>query len=172
MSQAENRRLFRIERATVNDLEGIRNVLAVTWRDTYSSFLSEEAIAKVTDEWHTPTILSAEIARASTFSGIALDAGEVVGMITAHFRAELLVVTRLYVLPGHQRRGIGQQLLHASYNAFPQASRVRLQVEEQNPVGREFYHKLGFGEVGREVDDVAGTQLRSIVLERHIPTAA
>lgn len=164
--------MFRIERATVKDIEGINNVLAVTWRDTYSSFLSESSIAKVTGEWHTPAILLADIARALTFCGVAMNAGAVVGMITAHLRDELLVVTRLYVLPAHQRRGIGQRLLHASYNAFPDASRIRLQVEEQNPAGREFYHKLGFAEIGRTVDDVAGTQLRSIVLERLIHDAA
>ncbi|MGH2620076.1 MAG: GNAT family N-acetyltransferase [Anaerolineales bacterium] len=167
--------MVRIERATVQGVQGIRNVLAVTWRDTYSSFLSESSIAKVTAEWHTPRVLEAEIVRASTFSGVARaseTSEEIVGMITAHSRDELLVVTRLYVLPAYQRQGIGQRLMNASYLAFPGSLRVQLDVEEQNPKGRAFYERVGFKEVGRKIDEVAGTKLQSIVMERRIRDAA
>ena len=46
-----------IYRAQIEDIPGIKTVLAVTWRDTYSAYLSESSIAKVTAEWHSPKIL-------------------------------------------------------------------------------------------------------------------
>ena len=162
-----------IRRAQIGDIPGIRSVLAVTWRDTYSSFLSESSIAKVTAGWHSPKVLEAEINRFSTFLGVAeSSSNDIVGMVTAHSHEELLLIARLYVLPGFQRQGIGERLIAASYCAFPQAQRVQIEVEEQNPKGRGFYRKLGFREVGVRTDDVAGTKVNSVVLEKRIEKAA
>lgn len=58
--------------------------------------------------------------------------------------------------------------MEESYRAFPQAQQVQLDVEEQNLKGRAFYRKLGFREVGVKIDNVAGTKLNSIVLEKRI----
>ena len=162
-----------IRRARISDIPGIRSVLAVTWRDTYSSFLSESSIAKVTAEWHSPKVLEAEINRSSTFLGVAESRShDIVGMVTAHSHEEVLLIARLYVLPEFQRQGIGERLMEESCRAFPQAQRVQLDVEEQNLKGRAFYRKLGFREVDVKTDDVAGTKLNSIVLEKRIEKTA
>ena len=158
-----------IRKAKITDIPEIRSVLAATWRDTYLSFLPESTIAKVTAEWHSSQVLEAEINRSSTFSGVAERSSHgIVGMITANLQDELLSVTRLYVLPEFQRQGIGARLMEESYRAFPEIKRVQLDVEEENPKARAFYRKLGFKEVGVRIDDVAGTKLNSIVLEKHI----
>lgn len=161
-----------IHRAQKEDIPGIKTVLAVTWHDTYSAFLSESSIAKVTAEWHSPKVLETEINRASTFQGIARSTSAgIVGMVTAHSKDELLIIARLYILPDFQRQGIGGKLIEESYRAFPDVQRVQLDVEEQNSKGRAFYRKLGFREVGIRTDDVAGTKVKSIVLEKHIKNA-
>jgi ribosomal protein S18 acetylase RimI-like enzyme len=163
--------MLMIRRARIGDIPGIRSVLAATWRDTYSSLLSESSIAEVTAEWHSSKVLAAEINGSSTFLGVAESSSQIVGMVTAHSHEELLVIARLYVLPGSQRQGIGEGLMKESYRAFPQAQRVQLVVEEQNPKGRAFYRKLGFREVGVKTDDIAGTAFNSIVLEKRIEKA-
>jgi ribosomal protein S18 acetylase RimI-like enzyme len=158
-----------IRRAAIGDIPGIRSVLAVTWRDTYLSLLSESSIAKVTAEWHSPKVLEAEINRPSTFLGVAESSShDIVGMVTTHSHEDVLLIARLYVLPEFQRQGIGSALMEESYRAFPQAQQVQLDVEEQNLKGRAFYRKLGFREVGVKIDNVAGTKLNSIVLEKRI----
>ena len=58
--------------------------------------------------------------------------------------------------------------MEESYRAFPKIKRIQLDVEEENPKARAFYRKLGFKEVGVRIDDVAGTKLNSIVLEKQI----
>jgi ribosomal protein S18 acetylase RimI-like enzyme len=156
-------------RAQIDDIHGIKAVLAATWTDTYSTFLSESAIATVTAKWHSPSVLAAEIHQPSTFTGVAKNvSSETVGMITAHSQGKLLLITRMYVLPTYQRQGIGIRLMDESFRAFPQTRRVQLDVEEENPKGRAFYRKLGFTEVRVKIDDLAGTKLNSIVLEKHI----
>lgn len=158
--------------AEKSDVAGIKHVLAVTWRDSYASFLSEASITAVTEEWHSPQILEAEIARPSTYAGVATSTrAGVVGMITAHSQGNVLFVTRMYVLPDFQRRGIGKRMINAASAAFPQTEVVRLHVEEQNPKGRAFYRKVGFREVERRADDVAGARLNVIVMERRVGSA-
>jgi ribosomal protein S18 acetylase RimI-like enzyme len=162
-----------IRRAEKVDIPGIKAVLAVTWRDTYSTFLSEASIAKVTAEWHSPGILGSEIDRPSTYIGVATSApNQIVGMISAHSQREVLFVARMYVLPDFQRQGIGERMMNEACRAFPLTQRLRLDVEEQNPKGRAFYRKLGFTAVETRVDDVAGTKLNLIVMERSIHGAA
>jgi ribosomal protein S18 acetylase RimI-like enzyme len=162
-----------IRRAQIGDIPAIRSVLALTWRDTYSSFLSESFIEKVSAEWHAPKVLEGELNRPSTFLGVAEGSShDIIGMVTARLHEDLLLIARLYVLPGFQRQGLGKQLIEASYRAFPQARRVRLQVEEQNPKGRSFYCKLGFREIGIKTDELANTNVNSVVLEKRIDKRA
>jgi ribosomal protein S18 acetylase RimI-like enzyme len=161
-----------IRHAVSDDIPGIKSVLATTWRDTYSSFLAEESITKVTAEWHSAEVLQAEIDRPSTLLGVAtIDGGRIIGLITAHSNGPQLLVSRLYVLPEFQRQGIGEGMMERAYHAFPQTRRVRLEVEEQNRKGRAFYAKLGFRQIGVELADVGGVRLRSVVMERAIGEA-
>jgi ribosomal protein S18 acetylase RimI-like enzyme len=156
-----------IHRANVEDIPAIKAVLAATWRDTYSSLLSEAALAKVANEWHSPQVLEAEIGRATAYSGVAKnDSNEVVAMITASSLDDLLSIHRLYVLPSAQRQGIGSRLLKASLQAFPQTKRIRLEVEELNHKGRSFYLKQGFGDLHSQMDQIAGVALRSVTMEK------
>jgi ribosomal protein S18 acetylase RimI-like enzyme len=162
-----------IRPAEKSDIAGVKEVLTVTWRDTYASFLSEASIAAVTEEWHSPQALEAEIARPSTYAGVATSVRTgIVGMITALSRGDVLFVARMYVLPEFQRRGIGERMVNAASAAFPQTDLIRLDVEEQNPKGRRFYEKLGFREVERRADEVAGTQLNVILMEGRVGAAS
>ena len=115
--------MVEIRRAEREDIPGIKAVLAVTWRDTYSTFLSEASIAKVTSEWHSPRVLEVEIARPLTYIGVATSARNgIVAMISAHSQGEVLFVARMYVLPEFQRQGIGERMMDEACRAFPRHS--------------------------------------------------
>ena len=90
----------RIRSATVADVPAIREVLLVTWRDTYSAFVPLEVIEPTTAVWHAPDVLTAELAREITFTAVSEDKSGIVGMVTAHLRREVVKVARLYVRPG------------------------------------------------------------------------
>lgn len=153
-------------RATVADIPGVRAVLATTWRDTYGAFVPIEAIERTTAAWHAPPVLAAELANPSTFMAVAEDASGIVGMVTAHDRTDAVEITRLYVLPSTQRRGIGGRLLAMALAAFPTRTLACLGVEKQNPKGRAFYVKAGFVAVREQAVEAFGTTLQLIVMER------
>ena len=65
-------------------------------------------------------------------------------------------VSALYVLPGHQRRGVGRRLLSTSFETLLNAgaSSVSVVVLEANAPAQQFYENLGGSEVGStDVDE-------------------
>ncbi|HYR39221.1 MAG TPA: N-acetyltransferase [Methylomirabilota bacterium] len=160
--------MARIERATLADVPDVKRVLSETWTATYGSFLSAEAIQQVTSVWHAPDRLARQAGNPQVFLGVArLDGPSIVGMVTVRHRdTGTVMVDRLYVLPIHQRQGVGDALLRAGLAAFPGSRRARLDVEEQNRIGRTFWQKQGSSEVGRRVERVAGAVLEMVEMEK------
>ena len=155
-----------IDRATVQDVTTIKELLRETWHDTYASLLPKAAIETITSRWHATELLTEQVQNPETYFAIARDGGAVVGVLTARKQDDAVVVARLYVRPQYQRRGIGRQLLESSYRAFVDARRVRLNVEAANWKGVAFYAKEGFRETARTSEDAAGTSLETLVLEK------
>jgi ribosomal protein S18 acetylase RimI-like enzyme len=156
----------KIERAAMQDVLSIKELLRETWHDTYASLLPQTAIEHITSEWHSPALLAEQIRSPDTYFAVARDGGVVAGVITARQQDDAIVVARLYVRPQHQRRGIGRKLLESSYRAFSDAQRVRLTVEADNRKGVVFYTKQGFREVARSCEEIAGARLENVIMER------
>ena len=75
-----------------------------------------------------------------------------------------LLLSRLYVLPTHQRRGVGDALLAAVVARHPGAVRIQLLVEARNTKGLTFYGRHGFVAVGRvEEDGSSSLRMQRIV---------
>ena len=94
--------------------------------------------------------------------GLALDEARRIGAalpLTA-------LVDQLYVAVGHQRRGIGRELLESAYRLFSDAKRARLTVEADNRKGVAFYAKQGFQEVTRSSEEIIGARLENVIMER------
>jgi ribosomal protein S18 acetylase RimI-like enzyme len=157
-----------IERATVDDVPMIKEVLRETWQDTYERLLPKAAIETVTSQWHAPELLTEQIRNPDVYFAIARDGKVVAGVITARENDDAIVVDRLYVRPQYQRRGIGLQLLESSYRAFRTAQTARLAVEAENRKGIAFYAKHGFRETGRMTEQIAGASLENVVMERSL----
>jgi ribosomal protein S18 acetylase RimI-like enzyme len=65
----------------------------------------------------------------------------------------VIVVEQLFVAPGHERRGIGHQLLAYAegYAIAERALSLRIVVEETNQQARSFYSRSGFVPVEPEL---------------------
>ena len=58
-----------------------------------------------------------------------------------------------FVVPGHERRGVGHRLLDYAegYAIVERAPTLRIVVEEENLRARDFYTRAGFAPVGKEI---------------------
>jgi ribosomal protein S18 acetylase RimI-like enzyme len=160
--------MITIEKVTAKDIPEVKQLLSYTWKDTYGSFLSAKIIEKVTTVWHNPEALRSQAENTAIYFAVAKDENrKIVGLITVgRFDKESLHLGRLYVHPEAQRQGIGSQLLTAALKAFPNTKVMRLEVEEENKKGVSFYHKQGFIEIERKLDEVEGEKMISIVMEK------
>ena len=162
--------MITVQQAHVDEVRQIKQVLSETWIDTYSSFLPVEVIHKITSVWHSPATLAAEIENERVFFNVVKnEQGEIVGLVTAGRPSEEVVyIARLYVLPGHQRQGIGARLMDACVAAFPGTKTLRLEVEEQNEKGLSFYRKQGFREISRKEEELEGVSLTVVEMEKKL----
>ena len=162
--------MITVQPAEVEEVQEIKQVLSETWIDTYGPFLPAEVIQKVKTLWHSPETLAAEIENPRVFFGVAKDEhNSILGLVTAGRQGEEFVtVARLYVRPISQRQGIGGKLLDACIAAFPEAQRLRLEVEAQNEKGLSFYRKQGFKEVSRKEEKIEETTLEVVEMERQL----
>jgi ribosomal protein S18 acetylase RimI-like enzyme len=141
-----------IRPATADDLPAVRALLAETWHDTYDALMGADWVTEVSGRWHSIENLRRQIETPDTSFLVAVDQGKVIGHILADARKPpVLVVGRLYVLPAHQRGGIGARLLAAAIAEHPACERLRLEVEAGNEKGIAFYRRAGCEEVGRSV---------------------
>ena len=83
------------------------------------------------------------------------DGGNIVGYITTRIDAETRIgrIPNTAVLPEYQGKGIGKALMVAAFDYFEASGMELAKIEtlEQNPVGREFYPRMGFREVARQI---------------------
>ncbi len=160
--------MIRIERATIDDVPQITHVLRETWLATYSHFLSAETLQNIMTMWHNPQHLTREIQNPQLFVGVAKEAdGNIVGVATAGtLDNDTMMLYRLYVLPAYQRQGVGDKLMQAARAAFPDVRSVRLEVEKQNQIGRSFYRKQGFREIGTSEVQVGNERIAVVEMEK------
>jgi ribosomal protein S18 acetylase RimI-like enzyme len=161
--------MLTIARATEHDVDAIKEVLSATWVDTYASYLSPSTIAQVTTDWHAPALLRAQIESDTLYFAVARLDGEVVGLITVAETSPVEVhLLRLYVLPRHQRKGIGTALLDSALARYPAARTVRLEVERQNEKGVSYWQRHHFVAVGASTERVGADVLSIVSMERRL----
>jgi ribosomal protein S18 acetylase RimI-like enzyme len=159
---------FTIRPVTQADLAAVRHVLVATWHATYDAILGEQQVEEITGTWHSMVALEQQrLALGSSFLVAEVD-GRVVATASARSGADgRITLSRLYVLPEMQGRGIGRKLLAASLAAFPQARMAQLEVEPSNSHAIAFYERAGFRVVD-DGDNCGGCGSRHLVMEKRL----
>ena len=76
----------------------------------------------------------------------AWEADQLVGLLRAVGDGEsILYIQDLLVLPSHQRKGVGRNLMDITLNAYPYIQQVVL-LTDIDPVSRAFYENVGLQE--------------------------
>jgi ribosomal protein S18 acetylase RimI-like enzyme len=143
---------LKIRTAAASDLPAVRALLVETWHDTYDALIGPSRVTEITDAWHSLDNLARQLSVPDSSFLVAEAGGAIAGHAFANAQQlPVLFVTRLYVLPAHQRSGIGRRLLEATIACHPLATVVRLEAKAGNEKALAFYRREGFRAVGEKV---------------------
>lgn len=159
-----------VRTASERDLAEIRSLLVTTWHDTYDRIYGVDKVTEITDNWHSIAALKPRLTQPGSEFVVA-DSGErICAVAFASLKdGRVIDLHQLYVLPDAQGKGAGSLLMHEIIDSFPEARRVRLEVEETNAQAIAFYQNKGFVEVGRTANcGQAESGLPALILERSL----
>ena len=164
-----------VRTASARDLPSVRLLLVETWHDTYDSIYGRERVEQITDDWHSLAALERRLVLPNSEFLVADDGVRIGGMAFAASvdQGATIMLHQLYVLPAFQGTGIGGMLLDEIESCFPEAGKVRLEVEQENTRALAFYRGQGFAEVGRTENcghDQSG--IAAVIFERPIMWAS
>jgi ribosomal protein S18 acetylase RimI-like enzyme len=145
-----------IRTATAADLPAVRALLHEAWHQVYDPIIGPERVEDITRRWHAAELLARQLHEIRSSFLVACEGQLVVAHGFAYLRAPVtLVVSRLYVLPSHQRQGIGRHLLDALCARHADAALLRLFVAAENTRGVAFYRREGFDVVEEGIEEGA-----------------
>ena len=158
--------VYFVRTATARDMAPVSQLLAETWHATYDPIYGESRVSEITASWHSEAALRARLGQPDSEFLVADDGSRLGGMAFARAASDdrtLLVLHQLYVRPDAQGQGVGTDLFNEIAGCFPQATRVRVEVEEANTRAVDFYIGFGFARVGASD---GGMGLAALVFER------
>lgn len=146
-----------IRAATTADIATIIALAEATWEPTYRFIISKEQIEYMYRVIYTPASLLRQIQEQGHQFLLLLDDSDQPGGFASYSAKETAGtyhLNKIYILPSHQGRGFGQQLLRAVEKAVQQASghTLELNVNRHNPA-LAFYEHAGF--VRHREEDIA-----------------
>ena len=154
-----------VRRATVDDAQAIEHIRVETWRATYRGLLPDTLIDGLREN-ASQRRERLRTQAADQFLFVAEDGDEVVGFSVggpertgdAEYRGEVYAI---YVLPTHQRKGVGRALVRESVRelARREIRSLLIWVLRENGIGRAFYERIG-GRAVREkpLDEFPGAE--------------
>ena len=161
--------MFIIRPVTEADLAGVRACLTATWHATYDAIFGAEQVSAISARWHAIETLRANLATPQSIFLVAVRDESIIGTTSARLiETSVIQVGRLYVLPEWQGQGCGKTLIDAAITAFPDATRVTLDVEPRNAGAIGFYRAQGFDQVRLIERDHAGSVDIAAVFEKSI----
>ncbi|APG90741.1 GNAT family N-acetyltransferase [Sinorhizobium americanum] len=164
--------MFFVRTASERDLEKVRALLVETWHVTYDSLYGVDKVEELTAKWHSLDALRARLQRKNAEFVVADNGKEIAGMGFAAVSDTLpktVILHQFYVLPKYQRHGIGRDMFAELETCFPDAERMRLEVEPENLQALAFYRAHGFTDVGKTAncgEDDSGVP--ALILEKRL----
>ncbi|GMB81447.1 GNAT family N-acetyltransferase [Shinella zoogloeoides] len=157
--------MFFVRTASERDLPKVSALLAETWHATYDALYGADKVSEITARWHSVPALKARLERKDSEFVVADNGSALAGMgyvAMAKDRPKTALLHQLYVLPRHQRQGIGRDMFAELETCFPDADAMLLEVDPRNDAAVAFYLAHGFvkvGEAKHTADDVSGVPL-------------
>lgn len=141
---------FFVRTAGARDLAAISELLSATWHVTYDSIYGSDRVRHITKTCHSIEALTPRLTRPSAEFLVADDGERIAGVAFAAAGPDgrTVMLHQLYVSPPHQGIGVGSELLVEVADAYPDADRLRLEVEDTNVDAVRFFTRRGFVRIG------------------------
>jgi GNAT superfamily N-acetyltransferase len=160
-----------VHRMTDDEVDAVSALARVVWKATYPALIPQAQIDAMLADRYAPERMREQLDDPRHAWRVARQAGAVVGFAHAVRDDAGCKLDKLYVHPGHQRRGVGALLLAAieDWARAQGAQRLRLQVNRGNARAIRAYAKYGFHVVESRVFDIGdGFVMDDHVMEKRL----
>lgn len=163
----------RVEPITAEDVERVAQLAADVWWHHYPGIISAAQIEYMLGQRYDPALVRAELQRKDLWWD-KLVAGGTIAAFASYFLVEegkAIKLDKLYVHPGHQRKGYGGILIARACERgrAEGCSRITLAVNKTNASAIAAYVKHGFRVTASVVKDIGGGfVMDDYVMERRI----
>jgi len=156
--------VIEVRRAELSEVDAVRYIGVTTWPVAYAGLASDEFITNGVAQWWSPEVVEFGIRNGITL--VAAEGEQLVGIVGLGREGDFWVMWKLYVLPDHQRKGVGKALLDAAVKALPEGTpELLLDVLVGNEQAIGFYRANGFGEARKTPDRDLGVELMWMSLD-------
>lgn len=130
-----------VREAGERDVEGIRGVGLLTWPPTYLPLADADYVVDGLAQWWSAAAVHGSVASGQTL--VAVDGERIIGVAVVGAGLGGRWLWKLYVMPEHQGRGVGSELMTAVLASWGGES-LHLSHIEGNESARRFYERWGF----------------------------
>ena len=143
--------MFKIRKATLEDIEMINRLAWIVFPHTYKEILSPEQMEYMMDWMYSPENLHKQMTEDGHIYYLAFEGDEPAGYLSIQPESEHTYhLQKIYVLPSFQGKKLGKLLFEQAIKAIkelhPEPCQMRLNVNRQNKA-LTFYEKMGMKKV-------------------------
>lgn len=164
-----NRTIFR--KATLDDIETIQQIVAITWPATYGTIVSSEQLNYMIALLYSSDSLQKQMASLQQFIILEEDKQPIAFASYSLTEApNTYKLNKLYALPSQQGKGTGKKFIQYILNEITAlgATALQLNVNRFNKA-KNFYEHLGFSVIKEEDVDIGnGFFMNDYVMEKKL----
>lgn len=133
-----------IREMVIEDIQKVRDVAEKSWASTYKDIIPSEIQKDFLKRAYNDKMLTRRIEFSNVF--VAEQDNKLVGF--ANFSQVDIqgqaILSAIYIYENHQGKGIGSALLQAGIDKLRYVSKIFVDVEKDNDIGKTFYEAKGF----------------------------
>lgn len=164
---------MKIRQLTKEELTKVQSIALRTWPSTFAAILSPEQIQYMLNWMYSLDMLESQLDKGHTFLLVEDDGKELgfAGFELNYAEGPKAKLHKIYLLPEAQGKGAGKTLILEVVDRAKKAGQksLLLNVNKYNQKAIDFYLKMGFREIYKEVIDIGnGYVMDDVVMELNL----
>lgn len=166
--------MIEIRKAQFAELHKVQTIAYQTWPDTFADILSPPQIDYMLDKMYNLKTLESQFFEKGQIFLLAEEKGKFLGFAAYELNnsvGEKTKLHKIYLLPESQGKGAGKALILEVADRAKKANQksLLLNVNKYNLKAIEFYNRIGFQEIYKEVIDIGnGYIMDDVVMELNL----